>query len=182
MKINVIHDNRLLGRYEALMKEFNEQNIHYYKIWTPVEDSKSVVTSINLSHKQIVAWAKHHGLEEVCIAEDDLMFTAKGGWDWFLKNKPATFDLYLWGSYCMPLSNNKVTGFQLYIIHQKFYDRFLGTPTNVHIDTEMDNLNGDYKYCYPFSALQRPCWSSNNRADTNYNSPNVLKPEDIWRG
>ncbi len=180
MDINVIHDNRLTGRLEALMNEFKEQNITDYKIWSIVEDEKSVVRSINLSHKRIVAWAKKEGLKEVCIGEDDLCFSAKGGWQHFLDNKPESFDLYLWGSYIVPLSNNCICGFQLYVVAEKFYDKFLATPTDTHIDTYFDNVEGDYKYCYPFSALQKPSWSANNRAISNYNS--ALRPEDIWNG
>lgn len=178
--INIIHDNRLIGRYEALMEEFSKEGVTDYKIWEPVEDSKSVIRSINLSHKQIVAWAKKEGLKEVCIGEDDLYFSAAGGWKYFLENKPETFDLYLWGSYIVPLSNNCVCGFQLYIIAEKFYDQFLSVPADIHIDYSMDSLKGDYRFCYPFSALQRSCFSANNRAITNYNS--ALRKEDIWQG
>jgi hypothetical protein len=180
MVINVIHDNRLMGRYEALMSEFANENITDYKIWEPVEDRKSVVTSINLSHKRIVAWAKSQGLKDVCIGEDDLCFSAKGGWQHFLSQKPEVFDVYLWGSFIVPLSNNCVCGFQLYIMSEKFYDKFLSSPIDTHIDTYLDNLKGDYKFCYPFSVLQRVGWSANNKAITNYNS--ALREEDIWKG
>ncbi len=181
MTLNIIHDNRMSDRLEPLFREFKEQGIKRWELWDCVEDKNSVVRSINLSHKQIVKFAQEKGWKECCIGEDDLMFTAIGGWEWFLKNKPESFDLYLWGSYCVPLENNKVTGFQLYIISEKFYQTFLDTPENTHIDTYMDYLKGDYKYCYPFSALQRPCWSANNKAMSNYNTNN-LRPEDIWKG
>ncbi len=162
------------------MKEFEQEGITQYKIWDIVEDSKSVVNSINLSHKRIVAWAKNEGLNEVCICEDDLCWSAKGGWQHFLSQKPERYSLYLWGSYIVPLTNKCICGFQLYIVHSSFYDTFLSTPTNVHIDTHFDSVDGDYRFCYPFSGLQKPSWSANNRAVTNYNT--ALRPEDIWQG
>jgi len=178
--LNIIHDSRMSDRLEPLLTEFAEQGITDYKLWNPIEDKNSVIRSINLSHKQIVQDAKDKGLNQVCIGEDDLYFSAPKGWEWFLKNKPDSFEMYFWGSYIVPLTNKKVVGFQLYIIDNSFFDRFLGIPENVHIDTYMDELKGDYKFCYPFSALQRSCWSANNKAICNYNS--ALRPEDIWKG
>ncbi len=139
-----------------------------------------VVRSINLSHKQIVKWAKDIGMKEICIAEDDLMFTAPNAWEYFLSQKPEVFDIYLWGSYIVPLSNKKICGFQMYIIRDQFYDTFLSIDENQHIDTATCDLKGDYHYCYPFPCLQRSCWSANARAKVNYNT--ILKPEDIWKG
>lgn len=74
-------------------------------------------------------------------------------------------------------------GLQLYFINEKFYDAFLNIPKKVHCDTYMDNLNGDYKYCYPFPALQRPGFSTNNKDSkepVNYNS--ILSEKDIYKG
>jgi hypothetical protein len=78
----------------------------------------------------------------------------------------------------VPVELKKVTGFHLYIISQEFYDRFLSVPDSVHIDVAMDDLEGDYHFCYPFPALQRAGFSANNSAYSNYNS--VLKPKDIY--
>ena len=179
MKLNIILDDRKPERYGLLLGEMIRQGITDYEFF-PCHIVPSVVESINLSHKMIVRKAKEEGLTEVCIAEDDLMFPAKDGWDFFLSNKPKEFDLYLAASYIPPVSNNKICGFHLYIVAEKFYDRFLSVPDNVHIDTEMNNLKGDYKFCYPFPALQRPGFSSNNKTDVNYNK--ILKEEDIYRG
>jgi len=43
----------------------------------------------------------------------------------------------------------------------------------------MNDLGGDYKFCYPFPALQRSGYSFNNKAVVNYNT--VLKDKDIWK-
>ncbi len=180
-KLNIILDSRRTERYEPLMHELKTQKIQEYEIW-PCIMVDSVIKSINLSHKMIVRDAKEKGLKEVVIAEDDLMFPSNNGWAYFLRNKPEIYDLYLAATYCMPVSNNKVTGFHLYVVHERFYDKFLSTPDDVHIDTEMDNLKGDYVFCYPFAALQRPGFSVNNKAQVNYNSGCGLKDEDVYGG
>ena len=178
MLINVIFDDRHEGDKQRLLKEFQEQGIEEYTFWNAIILNHSVVASINASHKRIVKWAKLVGLKEVVVAEQDLQFTDKGAWEFFLSNKPENYKLYLWGSYVTPISNNKVCGFQLYIIHESFYDKFLSVPDDSHIDTAMDSLNDTYDYCYPFPALQRPGFSANNKDQVNYNS--ILKKEDIY--
>lgn len=178
--INVIFDDRHNNDYGRLLGEFIQQGIAKYKFWDCVVDKDSVVASINRSHKNIVARAKGQGHKKCVIAEQDLEFTCPTAWQYFLKNEPKEYDLYLWGSYILPLTNHRVCGFQLYIISEKFYDTFLSIPENVHIDTYMDELKGDYKFCYPFPALQRVGFSANNRAVVDYNK--ILEPKDIYNG
>jgi hypothetical protein len=177
--INIIYDSRHSDDYERLLNEFSEQGITDFKFWDAVVLTDSIVNSIAASHKMIVQYAKDNGIKEICIAEQDLTFTCKTSWQYFMDCKPDEFDLYLWGSYVIPISNNIVCGFQLYIIKEKFYDKFLSTPKDNHIDTVMGTLKGDYKFCYPFPALQRSGFSANNREIVNYNS--ILKDEDIYR-
>jgi len=178
--INIIFDNRQPEDYGRLLGEFIEQGISRYKFWDAICNKDSVVKSINSSHKMIVQWAKENNLPYVIVAEQDLHFTAKGAWDYFIGKMPSEFSLYLACTYIPPISNNQVNGFHLYIVHEKFYDKFLSVPDDQHIDTAMNDIKGDYKFCYPFPALQRSGWSFNNKAICNYNS--VLKPEDIWKG
>jgi hypothetical protein len=177
--INIIHDDRQIERLDPLLATLRNQTKQInYRIWSPVWDSKSVVRSINLSHKQIVQTAKELKRKEICIAENDLLFTSHYGWDYFLFNKPKEYDLYLSATY-MPISSRQVCGFHLYFISEKFYDRFLDIPEDVHIDTYMNELRGDYHFCYPFPALQRAGFSLNNCAYADYNS--VLTKEDIYQ-
>lgn len=177
--VHIIHDNRLLDRKEPLVAEMARQGIAY-KLWEPIEDIHSVVRSINLSHKQIVAWAKKAGQKEVIIMEDDVMFPAADGFQFFLNNKPESFDLYLGCTYLVPVSQNQICGFHCYMVHGSFYDTFLGVPDNVHIDTIMNKYATNRQFCYPFPALQRAGWSANNREKVNYNS--VLEEKDIYWG
>jgi hypothetical protein len=176
--INVICDDRMIDRQLPLLEELIRQKAPYI-FWDIVEDKNSVVASINKSHKRIVQFAKDNNLPEILIGEDDLMFPANDGYQYFLRNKPEDYDLYLAATYTLPITNNIVCGFHLYFIHSRFYDTFLATPDDVHIDSHMTELNGKYVFCYPMAALQRPGRSANNPGEkVNYN--NQLKAEDVY--
>jgi len=180
----IIYDDRHPEKWQPLIDGLKEQGITDYKIWEPVFDSDSVIRSINLSHKQIVQWAKFHNLHEICILEDDVMFTAPGAWQRFLDEMPLwPFDIYLGGTYGLnkPITGkiDKINGLHCFIIRQRFYDTFLGVHDDIHIDVALDNL-GCYYICYPFVALQRPGFSANSRAFSDKNAD--LSKEDIYTG
>lgn len=177
--IHIIFDNRRQEKYQPLINTLTEQGITDYKIW-PCIMVDNVVESINLSHKRLVKYAKDIDADEITIGEDDLMFTSPNAWQYYLGNKPKDFDLYLAATYIVPTSNKKICGFHLYTVRKKFYDKFLSMPDDVHCDTYMDELGGDYHFCYPFPALQRPGFSANNKAVVDYNK--VLSPQDIYQG
>jgi hypothetical protein len=139
-----------------------------------------VVSSINASHKKIIQWAKDNNKEMAIVMEQDCFFPAKDGWEYFINNMPKVFDVYASSTYVDDLENkNHLCGFHCYIVHTKFYDTFLSVNDKGHIDTEIDNLKGDYKVCRPFAALQKPGWSFNNKAEVNYNAK--LNKEDIYQ-
>ena len=179
MKLNIIFDDRRPEKYDLLIEELGRQGITEYEIF-PCIIKPQVIESINLSHKMIVRMAKERGDEMVCIAEDDLWFPADDGWDYFIKNIPERFDLYFGGSYIIDDCFPQVCGMHLYICHSKFYDTFLSIPDNVHIDTEMNKYKGDFHFCKPFPALQRPGYSANNKCVVNYNG--IFKEGDIYVG
>ena len=186
MTINIIHDDRRPEKMPLLLEELSKQGITNYKIWPPVEDSNSVIRSINLSHKQIIQDAKDRGLDEVCVAEDDVFFTAPNAYQRFLDKKPVFFNLYLGGCYT-PIKHGwdeapysytlNPVGLHFYICHSRYYETFLSTDENMHIDTAQSSIG--IKVCYPMVALQRPGFSANNRGHADYNS--ILKPEDIYQ-
>ncbi len=182
IKLHILHDDRQPQKLPLLLNELSSQGITNYEIVPAIiEGNKTVVESINAGHKSIVRKAQEQGLPFVAIGEDDLMFSAPYAWQFFLKNMPEQYDLYLWGSYIQPISNHKICGFQLYFVSEKFYDEFLSVPDTAHIDVAMDDLKGDYHFCYPFPALQRSGFSANNPgAEVNYNG--ILKQEDIYKG
>ena len=179
MKVNIIFDSRRQEKYDPLINELKNQGIANYTIW-PCLIYPSVVKSINASHKMIVKNAKDNGEPECVLMEDDCYFPAADGWKYFLDNKPEDYDLYLAATYVVTKPLKHICGFHLYCVHEKFYEKFLSVPDESHIDTVMDSVKGDFVFCYPFAALQRPGFSANNKSVVNYNL--ILKKEDIYGG
>lgn len=177
--LHIIYDDRMFWRYEPLMKELEQSGVKNYHIVPATIDKKTVVENINASFKGIVEWAKSNNLPEVYIAEDDLMFSCKEGWRYYLDNKPEDFDLYIGGNYLVDNRNiyepplvkvNDYVGNHLICINQKYYDTFLSTPNNEHLDGAQKG-KGDFYVCFPFPALQRPGKSANNEhRESDYNS------------
>lgn len=174
--------------YDLLIKELGNQKINDFKIWDCVVLTSSVVESISESFKMIINDAKSNKCKECIIFEDDIMFTNFNSWEYFIENKPTDFDVYLGGNYLIDnrldytKSLVKVKGWvgnHCIIINEKYYDTWLKTDSKLHCDTAQSGL-GDFYVCYPYPALQRTRWSSNNKAICNYNS--ALRPEDIWQG
>lgn len=178
--INVIYDNRQSDDYERLLSEFEKQGITNYRFWEAITDRKTVIECINASHKMIVANAKYRGLPYVVIMEQDCYFTAMGAWRHFIKNTPESFDVYSAATYVDDLVNkNILCGFQLYMVHSSYYDTFLSVTDIGHIDTEIDNLKGNFKVCRPFAALQTKGWSFNHKMIVDYNV--VVNQNDIFK-
>lgn len=183
MRLHIIYDDRRIEKYAPLIAELERQKITDYEL-VPCLVYSNVVFSINASHKSVVARAKRDGLVECLIAEDDLMFPNENGFEWFLKNKPPVYDLYTSANYIGAKPKGQkgafradvLIGFQLYFIHSRYYDTFLNTPDMQHIDAEQKSKL--MYYCYPHAALQRPGFSANHGANTNYN--NMFTPEDIY--
>ncbi len=169
MRLNIIHGNRG-DRFPNLMKELNSQFITDYELWPSVY-LPSIKASINAAHKQIVEYARLAEWDYVAIAEDDLQFTSLNSWDYFLKNIPPDFDMYLSMVYLgQPDENNVVkefTGMTLYVVAKKFYDKFLSVPDDDHIDRLLGGL-GRFIVCDPFVAKQYNGFSSNTGKDENY--------------
>ena len=183
-RLNIIFDERRPERYYPLLGEFERQKITDFEIFPCIIRPK-VLESITSSFKMIVMLAKDNGLKEVAIGEDDLMFPAEDGWEYFLRNKPEEFDVYIGGTYYInkpeeykpPVIKVKEwVGNHCIIIHEKYYDTFLSLPDNCHCDTANSD-KGDFYVCFPFAALQRPGFSANNNTIVNYNP--ILKPEWI---
>lgn len=187
LTVNVIYDNRRYEDYDRLIELFKKHGIEY-EFFIAVIDKKTVVESINASHKKIVQYAKDQGWKEVCIAEQDLDFPCLGAWEYFIKNKPDNFSIYIGGNYLLHEPEkytapyyklDEYVGNQLIIVHEKYYDRFLSVPDLAHIDTIQKGL-GDFYACWPMIALQRPGYSANVGDKVNYNKG--LKPEWIYNG
>lgn len=168
--IGIIHNSAHQNRYETLQWELHEQGISKFEIFPSVYDYRSTKRGINLAHKSVVEYGKLLGAEETCVMEDDIRFCGKGAFDYFLKNKPETFDIYLGGIYVGDIVNGKVKefcGFHCYIIHERFYDTFLNLPLDEHIDNACRN-QGEFYVCDPFIAVQYNGFSSQTGKDENY--------------
>ena len=169
MKLNIIIGN-LSERLPNLNRELSEQGILNYEFWPGVY-LPSVKASINAAHKQIVEYARLAEWPEVYIAEDDLKFSGAGAWDYFVKQKPDDFDIYLGGVFLGDIANDNTvkefTGMTLYVVKQMFYDTFLSSPDDDHIDRILGGL-GNYVVCNPFVVTQYDGRSSNTGKHESY--------------
>lgn len=192
MIANILYDPYRPVPNETLFEEIKRQEIDH-KLWEAVTDPQSAPRSINLGHKQIVLHAKLTGQKKICIMEEDVWFPADDGWDYFLANEPANYDLYLGGIYGLNQSAmnrmegsgtveiHNFAGLHCYIIHERYYDTFLSIPDHQHIDLGNAGL-GKYLVCYPFAALQYPGYSANNRVKVNYNEESAVPKHHIYYG
>lgn len=186
--VNVISDDRQFDRLPPLLEELKKYQIEH-KIWDACIDKKTVLESITESFRRIIQEAKDNGLKRVIIAEDDLMFPSDGSWEYFLKNEPVQYHVYIGGSYIIdnrgvyepPLVKvESWVGNHLIMVHESYYDTWLSSKPNGHIDTEQSG-KGDFYVCFPYAALQRPSMSANNKGQiVNYNS--VVPKEYIYKG
>ncbi len=183
MFTGIIHDGSNTGRYNRLVKELEWQGIKDYHIFPAIHDIRSTKKGINLAHKQIIEYAQVAGFEEMCVMEDDIKFCHPNSFNYFLKMKPKDYDLYLGGIYVGEiLPDNTVTsfsGFHLYVCHSRFYEKFLATPDDAHIDREMTGL-GKYIVCEPFAAIQHNGFSSNTGKMEVYD--NLLQGRNLYNG
>lgn len=182
MRLNIIHGNRH-ERLSLLKEQLDSQNIWDYKIWDGEHCVDSVVRSINLSHKKIVQYAKDNDLSEICIAEDDIKFTHPNSFNYFLENKPDSFDMYLGGCYLPEFNPNQTLksfcALHLYIISERFYDIFLALPEREHLDRAMAGL-GVFILCNPMVAVQSNGFSQNTGKEENYDR--LIYGYEIYKG
>lgn len=176
MKAHVIHMPHRTDRMNNLMRQFEEQNITDYKIWDAIVHPMVTHVGVAKSHKMIVEFAKQNHLPEVLIMEDDVCFSAKGAFDYFLANKPKDFDIYLSSIYHGLLNENNTVddfcGLHCYIVHERFYDTFIDLPiqkdgSEMHIDRAFMNI-GKYIVCDPFIAYQLDGYSDNKKGMGTY--------------
>lgn len=158
-----------MDRMKVLEHELKTQGIEQYHIWDIVH-ANSITGSINRSHKQIVQWAKDEGLEKVLIFEDDIKFTDEGAFSYYLSNEPSEYDIYLGGIYLGKIENGiakEFTAMHCYIVHNRFYDTFLSTDKDKHIDHSLRGI-GIYKVCNPMVAIQHNGFSDNSKRHENF--------------
>jgi hypothetical protein len=166
MVLNIIHLPHRTDRLKLLEQELVEQNISQFQIWDGVVHESNPQKGISQAHKQIVKYAKEANLSEVLIAEDDLHFTSKGAFDYFIKSKPVDYDIFLGGILdgVVNVDNtiDDFSGTTLYIVNSQFYDVFLSVPENINIDRALRH-RGKFIVCNPLVATQHNGFSDNIR-------------------
>lgn len=166
MQIQCIHNEKRTDRLKLLTNEIATHGLQIV-LWPAVIDPLIRFRGVAQAHKQIVRWAQKERLSMVCIAEDDFHITGKGCWDYFLKNIPKDFDLYLSGVFNGFVNEQNIlkssfNGLHLYIINGRFYGTFLSLPETMNIDFALTG-KGKFVVCDPFIATQHNGWSDNNQ-------------------
>lgn len=187
MTANIIHNITETERFQLLIQQIEKQKINPV-IWTGMLGFETK-TNISKAHKQVVKWAKEKGKSKVLIMEDDVLFYADDGYDYFLENEPPDYDIYLGGLYYskekISEQNKKVkqfNGLHCYMLHSRFYDEFLNIDETQSLDIALGNLAAigqcKIKCVYPFAALQQEIFSTN----LNYkiNNERILREYKVY--
>ena len=181
MQLNIIHLAHRRDRWLRLKKELRNQAISNYKIWDGIVDPYIPARGISKAHKQIVQYALKYNLPEVLIAEDDLKFTDIGAFEFFLKNKPAEYDLYLSSIYYGKLDETNIvedfSGLTFYIANRRFYEKLLSIPEHDNLDRLL-NHKGRFIVCNPFPVIQHNGFSDNTKHYCYYD--NYLKDKKLF--
>lgn len=182
--LNIVHLEHRSDRYETLMKELSQQQIKYYKIWPGISnDLYPPFGGIGKAHKQIIQEAKRKNFTSTLIAQDDIKFTAKGAYQYFMENIPYDFDIYLGSIYYGKIKSdntvNDFAGLTLFLVHERFYETFLSLPENQHLDRSLKG-KGKFVVCHPFVATQYNGYSDNRKAYCN--NDNFLRRRTLFKG
>jgi len=162
--LHVINLKHRVDRLSSFQKEAQHQAIIDFKIWEGVFIRAIPIYAILQSHKMIVADAKQKGLPRVVIAEDDIKFLGLGAWEYYLKNIPDDYDLYLGGVFSGIVKEDNTiedfSGMTLYTVHERFYDTFLALNKIDNIDRQLAR-KGKYVVCNPIVVSQWGGFSDN---------------------
>ncbi len=183
MKINIIHLARRFDRLVHLKHELNAQKIADVQFWKGIEIADNPSRGISLAHQQIVFDAKQKKLESVVIVEDDVKFLGLGAFDYFIKETPHNYDLYLGGIMYGAINDENIVkdfaGLTLYRVHSKFYNIFLEASEDGDIDRNLMN-KGRFVVCNPMIVSQYEGLSDNSKVYRNYDY--LLKNRKLWNG
>ncbi|MBK9479942.1 MAG: hypothetical protein IPP56_13545 [Bacteroidetes bacterium] len=169
MTLHILHPKSRLDRYELLVKQLQSQQITDFKLWDNKigQSMRERRMLINSGHRKIVQYAKDNKLPKIIVAENDITFTDSGAWDYYLANEPKDYDMYFGMIYKGDIVDNRLvsesSGFTLYTIHERFYDRFLSAKQDHHIDREITAFHKDFmfKVCPKFVCYQNATQSDN---------------------
>jgi len=169
-EIHVIHindaDNKhSIRRKKQFTKEFINQGTEY-KIVDAVVDKDIPRLGCTKSHKKIVRYARNHNLPFIVIAEDDIVFSDKNSYQFYIDNMPKEFDIYFGMIYH---GKTTETGFlrstfhgtTMYCVHNRFYDEFIALDENNHLDIILGQLvfKKLFYVCLPMVCYQSDTFS-----------------------
>jgi len=175
MRIHFVHTWNRPDRLASIIKEMKEQDHVDYYISQGPQTPGNVLLSISGSHKTYVKMAYDTGMEEICIAENDLHLFAPGALKYFFDHKPNEFDLYLGGVFHGHIDDKGLIqdfcGLSLYIVSKRFYRLFLSVKDIDNIDRALavNNFNPwirsslKYYVCDPFVCTQHGGWSDSKQ-------------------
>jgi len=162
--IHLVNDPKYPHREEREKSVIEQMEMEgcRYRFWPGIIE-KPKKAGINKAHRQIVQWTKDNNLPNVFIAEDDLKWYGKGAWKYFLDNMPDDYDLYLSSYYSGRADENNIiqsfSGLTLYSVKNSYYDTYLSTPDNGHIDTALSMAGGKFVVSPKFVTYQMPSFS-----------------------
>lgn len=184
----IIHLESRKDRYDHLMEQLKGQNITDYTIVPGIKDPMFVQAGIGDAHKLAVRMAMAKGYDNCIIGEDDLGFTDKGAWDYFLSQIPESYDLMLSMIYEGKINkDNRIVpdafsfhGLTLYSVHSRFYFPFLNMNRQNHLDSELGRFCDKYEYYVSenFCTKQIDGYSDNKKQDCKYD--HLLKGRKLY--
>lgn len=183
MEVHCINLKHRADRKESAINQSKEQGFEII-FWEGIYDeSLPPCTCISRSFKKIISFAKENELPQICVMEDDCVFTAPGAWQYFLDNIPSYFDMYIASYYSgLETYNHRIEDFRgmtLIIVHSKFYDKFIALPEDKNIDHAL-SYHGEYFVSPLFAAIQCPGYSDQMKKHVDYT--NKMPEHKLFRG
>jgi hypothetical protein len=164
--INCIHDPARTDRRKLLDHQIATQRLSV-QFWPAIKDKMISFRGISWAHKQIIRWARKTGQEEVLIMEDDCYFFGPGAFEYYLSQKPSSYDIYLGNVFFPPtLDGNRLSdfcGLTLYFIHSRCYDKILSANEMNHLDRVIGKMELEKYVCIPMVCSQIDGYSDNKR-------------------
>ncbi len=175
--LHIIHLPERTDRWKQLQQELEAQQVTDYRIWAGIRDYMCPQRGTSKAHKQIIAWAKSCRLPGVLIAEDDIAFSVAGALDYFLREQPAEFDLYLggiiWGNIGSDYTARDFAGATLYLASEQFYTTLLDLPEDCDFDRALAG-RGKFVVCNPLVASQHSGYSDHYNRVVNFKPAETL--------
>lgn len=175
--IHVLTTEHRKDRHKSIVAQSESQgfDIKWFK-GERGEEIKDVKKCICQGHKSIIQYAKENGLDDVLICEDDVRFFAIGSLDYFIENKPKSYDLYCGIVYQGEVKEQRIINgmsgtMTCYFVHNRFYDVILNdVAIDSHIDRSLGDLAHKYEYYVPpmYVCEQSGSYSDNLRRKMNY--------------